>query len=248
MKINAYLKMKQNEERSLEHVVQTELQNCVQTRNRHTKRVPTHTEINKILRKCNLKGLNDLSSTLTLKEEEINFKKLLQELQNLNQIQTRKNQCKRARSERHKAFCLTTEQSLGTIANTTIRYGKINTHYEKTYLPERPTNNNPNWHVPRRCQKCTRMTKCTSLHMIFGCKQNKHARRHACESITTELEYYVQKYKLPATIQEILPLDTANMLLDAATTGELPQQQYQGMLSTLLGATLERDLLEYVTT
>ena len=40
MKINTYLKVKQNKERSVSHDVQTELRNCTNTRNRHTNRVP----------------------------------------------------------------------------------------------------------------------------------------------------------------------------------------------------------------
>ena len=48
-------------------------------------------------------------------------------------------------------------------------------------------------------------------------------------------------------MQEILPLETANMLLDAATTGKMNQSQCQEMLTTLLGANLNIELPNYIT-
>ena len=36
------------------------------------------------------------------------------------------------------------------------------------------------------------------------------------------MKYYMQKYKIPATTQEILPVKMANMLLDAAVTAGPP--------------------------
>ena len=68
--------------------------------------------------------------------------------------------------------------------------------------------------------------------VIFRCERNKHGRKHIYESITTEMKYYIQKCKMPATIQEVLPLDTANMLLDAVMPGAVPQRQHQEMLSS----------------
>ena len=97
LKIKAYLKMKQNKECSLSHDVQTELRNCTPTRNKHTNRVPPHTEVHQIMYKYRLEGLNDYSTTLTHKEEEINLENYLRELQNIHLIHIHKNQCKRAR-------------------------------------------------------------------------------------------------------------------------------------------------------
>ena len=86
-----------------------------------------------------------------------------------------------------------------------------------------------------------------NLHILFQCKQNQEARKHIYESITIELDYYMKKHRIPLTLQEILPTETANRLLDAAVTGEVKQNHFQDLLTTLLGANLAVKLPDYIT-
>ena len=81
---------------------------------------------------------------------------------------------------------------------------------------------------------------------MLGYNQCEDERKLIYESIATELEHYITKHEIPATVQVILPLDTSNVLLDTATTGEVNQQHHQEMLTTLLGANLSTELPEYL--
>ena len=85
-----------------------------------------------------------------------------------------------------------------------------------------------------------------NLHIVFDCQQYEEERKYIYDSIITELEYYIEKYKIPTPMQEILPADAINILLDAATTGRANQAHYQEMLTTLLGANLNIELPNHI--
>ena len=190
------------------HDVMKELQLTTPKRNTHALQLPPQAEMQQILHKHQLQGLQNYSTALSHKEEKPTVQQYLKDKQNEMLIYTHENQCKKAIKEQYAACCPLDKQTPGPMALTMKQYGCMHTKFENTYMPQCPTNHtydlakilsqsddNPAWYQPRYCQHCQFHGGYTILHQLFECSRCNRYRKSIYNPILTEPDFHRNNIK-----------------------------------------------------